>query len=413
VGRLENPRTLGRLAMEEKDERVRARATGRLNDRTLLARILREDPSPLVRREAVARVGDPGALRSALEDPDGAVRARAVLELPDEPALFQDLVMKDPSPLVRKNACGRLLDPAILSRVIRTDASASVRSAAMGRLTDPETLEAYLSDGSDWKLRKQAALQMSDPAVLERVALTDADEDVRRAACKRLLDLRTVGRVADPGLRERIWRDLAHPVRPLVRADLHPPDGPLGGRVAEVLEFQDHTALQKAFAEGPAPIRRAVAFRMLELDGQVTDHRLVRLMEALLDPAVQERLGPLSVDATLRFDERRYSQERPEGGYPPLRGRTRVEQWVVRVVGSDGKPVLDREFRGAKAGKVQVFDEHYPRLDDYYLRYNAADFDFEAIAAALIEPGGPELWKALAGGVDKYLRSAADALLQP
>jgi hypothetical protein len=361
----------------------------------------------------VARVGDPTALRGALADGDEAVRARAVLELPDDPPLFQDLALKDPSALVRRNACGRLLDPATLNRIIRNDGSAAVRLAAMGRLTDAKTLEAYLADGPDWQLRAQAATKISDPDLLARAAASDPDEDVREAARDRLYHLGALANVTDEAMREAWWKASVEPPPLVRRDDLLPADPAIRRSAEETLAMKDRAAIRASLRDGSPEVRRAAAFRLLELEGRITDPRAIRLYLTVSDPALEARFGPLRPEISIATSEQRYATDSPGGGYPPLRGRVITERLRIRITTEEGRPMAEREYAGARGKKAQAFDQRYPMVDGSYILYNPAKVNLVEICLALLQQADRQLWEALAASGDKYLRAVAMALLHP
>jgi hypothetical protein len=160
-------------------------------------------------------------------------------------------------------------------------------------------------------------------------------------------------------------------------------------------------------------VRRAAAARLLELDRQPADPRAVRLLLVLADPALEARFGPLDLRVEVRTSEQRYALEPPGGGYPPARGRVVTEHWEAKVLKADGSVVAEKSFHGAKGRKAQAFDDRYPVRDGSYIMYNAAGVKLEELCMELVRDADRDFWTALAGSGDKYLRSAADALLHP
>jgi len=346
------------VAREDGDGGTRARAASRLSNQVLLEEIARRDPSPEARKEAVVRLTDPNALNWILLDPDGEVRAEAVRSLPGTPAIFARTAQEDPSALVRKYAVSRLLDPPLLDRILRDDPSTGVRETALRRLSDPALLAAYLENGPDWRLRTEAVSMVRDPVVLARRAATEPDEDVREALWRRLYEMDRLDAIEDEGLRDRVRR----------------------------------------FNQEAVPL---------------PDPRVARLKAALSQPVMMQRFGPLEVRVDREMMERRYVREREGGGYPPLRGRVLVERLTVQVLAGDGWLLAERFSRGNKPGKGQAFDDRLPLVNEAWIKHNNAAIDTVGICGEILKPLVPEDLRTVTASENKYLRAAAQALLNP
>ena len=360
AARLEDQTVLARVALRDASPEVRARAAGRLDDPDALARIALQDPDEKVRLEAVARIRDQDLLKRIIEsDPAGEVGAKAVSGLRiSNPELFARLAQNDPFPKVRWQAVARLSDQPLLDRILRHDPSAAVRNAALQRLTDQELLYAYLANGPDWRLRVEIVNMVRDPAVLVGTAAAEPDEDVRQAAWRRLHARRELDVIGDPDLREAVRR----------------------------------------FNEEAIP---------------VPDPREARLRAALAHPLLTKRFGALDIRIVRGSTERRYTREREEGGYPPLRGRVMIEKWSVRVAAADGRLLAEQAFRGHRPGKGEAFDHRLPLAEDSYIKYNSADVNFVQICREVLQTLGSEDLKAIADAGDRDLRAAAVDLLNP
>jgi hypothetical protein len=278
------------------------------------------------------------------------------------------------------------------------------------RLAAPSGISRIARTHPDWVVRKAAAERIADPEVLAEIASSDADADVRRAALLRLDEktLAAIGRSArTPEAREQAVALLTD-------------QGLLGEialgetqkelRLLAIRRLSDPLVLRQALEDADDPDLRAEALdRTIEVEAQVRDPRNVQVRLLLLDPAVVESYGPLSLDFRIRTEERRYIQERDGGTEPPPKGKVLVESVGIAI--RRGTEVLfEKTYRGSKARRAEPFNSGAPVQGGYLVRVNPADVDCVEIGEALLEPLDESALKLAAASANKYLRAAALAL---
>ena len=135
--------TLGALATDDGDARVRRAAAARVKDPTLLATLVRNESDPAVREHALARIGslaEEGDERAGL----AAVTALGALGHQRELANVARVARLE---TVRRAAVEQVSDQKALGSIARHAADADTRLVAIAKLTDPAELEAVAARG--------------------------------------------------------------------------------------------------------------------------------------------------------------------------------------------------------------------------------------------------------------------------
>ncbi|HPA21128.1 MAG TPA: hypothetical protein PLU30_25515 [Verrucomicrobiae bacterium] len=171
---------------------VRSAAIQNLMDPAALADVAQDKTSPQsVRLAAVKRLEDqPLLARLAISDRDEKVREIAKSRITDERALASI------KPWISSNATREVADPALLARIAREANVAEVRKAAVQRLSDPVVLAEVAVKDSDKETRRLAAERVSDQTALEKIARNGIDEDVKKIAAGRLTNQNVLAELA-------------------------------------------------------------------------------------------------------------------------------------------------------------------------------------------------------------------------
>jgi hypothetical protein len=194
------------------DVRVRAEAVRALTpeDAAILEQIARTDRDIGVRRIAIEKIDTPDILadlgsaeteRSLREliteraaelwvshacskDPDTANNALAgIIKLGDQRALVE-VVVRSPSPAVRKRAFGELRDPRALAELAKSEAAQELKTAAIARIDDGDVLRALAIDTTVKEVGLAAVEKIDDVDRLENVAQKAKNKAVRQKARK-------------------------------------------------------------------------------------------------------------------------------------------------------------------------------------------------------------------------------------
>jgi hypothetical protein len=129
-----------------------------------------------------------------------------------------------------------------------------------------------------------------------------------------------------------------------------------------------------------------------------------RIRSVLADPALVALHGPLDLEARVSEDERRYVREDDKG-------KVLVERVSVLVRSGDGI-LFEKTYRGKKGRKGESFPDDAPQEDGYRLKVNPAEVDLVEVAEALLRGADADAVEAAARSANKYVRSAAEAVLQ-
>ena len=194
------------------DVRVRAEAVRALtaDDAAILEQIARTDRDIGVRRIAIEKIDTPDVLadlgsaeteRSLREliteraaelwvshacskDPEIANNALAgIIKLGDQHALVE-VVVRSPSPAVRKRAFGELRDPRALAELAKSEAAQELKTAAIARIDDGDVLRALAIDTTVKEVGLAAVEKLDDVDRLENVANKAKNKAVRQKARK-------------------------------------------------------------------------------------------------------------------------------------------------------------------------------------------------------------------------------------
>lgn len=163
---LQNRTLLARIAGNDEEFNVRRAADSRLG-RDSLPAVFGLTTTPL---EKVARTTDQAALKKiALEDKDNEVRAAAADKLVDQ-ALLAKFAREDSAFQVRAAATGKLTDQALLAKIASSDPNSTVRCASVGKITDQALLAKLAIEDSAFLVREAAGRKVTDPALLAKIA---------------------------------------------------------------------------------------------------------------------------------------------------------------------------------------------------------------------------------------------------
>ncbi|HEX5042801.1 MAG TPA: hypothetical protein VFV75_07830 [Candidatus Polarisedimenticolaceae bacterium] len=220
-------------------------------------------------------------------------------------------------------------------------------------------------------LRVADVARLSDPVLLERICRQDASPSVRAAALARLDDPRLLASLAR-----------SHPDWRI--------------RKAAVARVQERAVLTLvAERDGDADVREA-ARRRLDPAREAAGTPERRMRQLLSDPVLTARFGPLALRTRVSEEAREYARNGE-------RGQVLVERVEVEIRGG-GAVLFEKEYQGRKGRRSESF------LDSRVKRH-AAEVDLVEVAAALLQGSGPGLLRKGARSADKYVRAAAEDLL--
>jgi hypothetical protein len=302
--------TLGALASEDADARVRRAAASRVADPAVLAAIVRNEGDAATREHALTRLGtlaEQGDERTAL----AAVSAMAALGRQRDLAT---LARVSTLASVRHAAVEQVTDQKALGGIARHAPSADVRLLAIERLTDQTELEAVATRGEHADAAVEALERLASPSDEVLTGLT------QRAKIK------AVQKRARVLLRAR--EEAARPAASAPAVDYKEPDQvrarELGDQMDAIASASDMTSVRETYAA------LRVAWVELLADAEVVPEAVER-MERLSDQ-VRERLA---ADEAMRAETERQAQ---------ARAREQVERAAIcaEVEALDGEDLLDR-----------------------------------------------------------------------
>jgi len=191
VQRMTDQRELAKIALEDKDGRVRRAAAEKLTDQALLARIAAEDKDWNVRRADVEKITDQALLaKIAGEEKDRDIRRAVAAKITDQGFLAK-IALEDKDEQIRRAAVAKIPDPALLAKAALQDRNSNVRYAAASKLSDQGLLAKIALEDEEWNVRRAAVAKLADQALLAKIAARDTVGVVRSAA---------VAKITDPGL---------------------------------------------------------------------------------------------------------------------------------------------------------------------------------------------------------------------
>jgi hypothetical protein len=315
----------------------------------------------------------------ALSEADVGVRARAASKLTD-PALLARIARRDARPEVRKEAVARLSDPGVLRRILASDEDGAVRAAALAGLPgDPPLFRSLAVEDPSPRVRFQAVARLLDPVLLSRICRNDVSPTVRSTALRRLTDRQALATLAR-----------SHPDWRM--------------RKAAVERVDDRAVLTAIAAEDQDADVREAAHLVLDPGWPSAGTPPERIRSLLADPALVALHGPLDLEARVSEDERRYVREDDKG-------KVLVERVSVLVRSGDGI-LFEKIYRGKKGRKGESFPDDAPQEDGYRLKVNPAEVDLVEVAEALLRGADADAVEAAARSANKYVRSAAEDVLQ-
>lgn len=172
---------------QHRDPAVRAQAVAELDptrDADTLARLARDDDNATVRARASATLLDLTLLDALIHgDADGDVREAASRRIT---ALLAGTVENAPPVATRLRLIAHTDNQWVLHHVVRHSPDVECRQAAMAAIDDASTLFALAVSGQDETLRLAAAERLDDDALLRQLSREGRDKRVIRLARERL-----------------------------------------------------------------------------------------------------------------------------------------------------------------------------------------------------------------------------------
>ena len=215
-----------------------------------------------------------------------------------------------------------------------------------------------------------------------------------------------VGRLADPGTLERICRTDGSPsVRAAALARLDAPDvlAALARshpdwriRKAAAGRIEDRAVLAALAAFDPDADVREAAQRRLDPAREARGTPPKRIRALLADPAIVARHGRLALETHRSQETRTYTREN-------ARGKVIVEELEVEIRRGH-TVVFEKEYAGREGRRTEAF------LDSR-VRRHGAEIDLVELAGALLQGADPGLLRQASRSADKYVRAAAEDLL--
>jgi len=266
-----------------------------------------------------------------------------------------------------------------------------------------------------WVTRLETVKKITDPVVLASVAGRDEDFDVRESALGAIEDQKTIfPLVRDSGSKPVGLQAASFLTNPVFLKTAATGNFPIGVRLEAISLMTDPVELTSiALVDADERIRLAAAKRLLDPSAKPAGSEKERLKLMLLDPTLTSIRGKLNLSFQRKWEGKRYADYGGRDVYPPKRGRAYVEQIKITVKGPDGKTLSYREFMGKRAGKAEHFDDQLPLLNGFRVKYKRARVDLLQIARDLLKDLERTDLQALSESRNKYLRTAADELLNP
>ncbi len=219
--------------------------------------------------------------------------------------------------------------------------------------------------------RVETVAHVTDPALLERICRKDGSPRVRAAALARLTDPRVLASLARTHPDWRIRKAAA---------------GRLG----------DRSALASIAHRDPDADVREAARRRLDPAREAVGTPPERIRPILADPALRARFGPMELETHVSEAESAYARDGE-------RGEVVVERMEVEIR-AGGSVLFEREYEGREGRRSEAF------LDSRVKRHGA-EVDLVEVATALLRGADPGLLRRAARSADKYVRAAAEDLL--
>jgi hypothetical protein len=219
--------------------------------------------------------------------------------------------------------------------------------------------------------RVEAVGRLGDPVLLERICRQDGSPAVRAAALARLEDPAVLASLART---HRDWRI----------------------RKAAVSRLQDRAILAAAAADDPDPDVREAARRRLDPGSEASGTPEEWIRALLADPAIVAHRGRLALETHRSKETQTYTRGN-------MRGKVIVEEMEVEI--RRGRQVVfEREYAGREGRRSEAFV-------DSRVRRHGAEVDLVEVAAALLQGADSGLLRQATGSADKYVRAAAEDLL--
>lgn len=186
IERLEDEEALSRIALGPFAPHLRLVAVERLRDADVMARILESEEEAELCAAAVARLADPKRLARVAVDSRSAVARKAAVETVEDAEVLARVAREDADSGVRLAAVERVLNPAALAAVLDRERELQVCRAAARRLDDSRQLARVATGGGTWAGRVAAVKRLDDQSLLAEIATGDEDSRVRSAAARRV-----------------------------------------------------------------------------------------------------------------------------------------------------------------------------------------------------------------------------------
>jgi hypothetical protein len=213
VDAIDDDTILGRICLEDEDERIRLGAIKRIRAEKTLQEVFSSTSDQALKERIIPLLGDEHFLESvAKNDPRGGNRIKAVAQLRNPQSLLA-IVLDDPSVGVREaalkritsqedlytvvtkcdigrvaeSAVGRLEDQKLLAKVAGNEAGGSLSGKALSKIREAPTVVAILHREADAKRRSALVTALNRDEVLYKVAASDELQlDTRVTAARRL-----------------------------------------------------------------------------------------------------------------------------------------------------------------------------------------------------------------------------------
>jgi ankyrin repeat protein len=268
VKNLADPNVLAKLAVEDKDERIRRAAEVKLiEDPQGQAVLDKTRTASKERNDSLSMCTDQPKLIAALEDSWWRIRQTAARRITDQAVLVK-LITEDKDEDIRLAAVENLTDQAVLAKLMAEDKNPHIRSTALEKLTDQTLLAKLAVEGKDAFTRHGAAYKLTDQAALAKLVVEDKDPYLRRAAAMNLTDQTVLVRVAmgdeNPEVRQAAVSKITDQA---LLAKLIVESKDFSARQAAVYSLTDQTLLAKLAAEDKDEnIRKTASKRLANLN---------------------------------------------------------------------------------------------------------------------------------------------------
>lgn len=168
----------------------------RITDQSLICNLAINARYDFVKSQAIEKLTDQMLLWKVACHCKSQSDGKAIVEKLTDQKLLEKLVFETKDYFIRLISVKKILDQKILSKIALEDKDSSVRATAVENLTDQISLAKIAVVEDNDNIRKAAVAKLFDQNLLSKIALEDRDSNVRTTAIEKLTDQIALAKIA-------------------------------------------------------------------------------------------------------------------------------------------------------------------------------------------------------------------------